>query len=59
MNWSRRYWWPWIAASIVSWTIWAAVLATQPGHPRNGFWPVWVTVPWGAVLLAQAGRTRK
>lgn len=59
MNWSRRYWWPWIAATVLSWTIWAAVLVTVHGHPANAFWPIWVTVPWGAVLLAQARRSRK
>jgi hypothetical protein len=44
-------WGSWLSVSFVVVAIWAATsLATWNLH---GFWPVWVIVPWGAVLLAQ------
>jgi hypothetical protein len=59
VNWSWRYWQPWVAASLVSWAIWLSVLITHSDHPTQAFWPIWVTLPWGAVLLGNAGRRRK
>lgn len=48
----RRSLWPvWAAASLVSWAVWGAVVATSHSHGLQGLWPIWVTVPWGAVLL--------
>ncbi|MHB8340204.1 MAG: DUF1707 SHOCT-like domain-containing protein [Mycobacteriales bacterium] len=48
----RRSLWPvWAAASLVSWAVWGATVATSSSHGLQGLWPIWVTVPWGAVLL--------
>lgn len=38
-----------LSANVVCWTIWAVTGAA--GTPP---WPVWVTGPWGAVLLGRA-----
>jgi hypothetical protein len=45
-------WGGWFFATVVTWAIWLAVYLTQSGHPTEGFWPVWVMIPWGAVILA-------
>ncbi|BEP12467.1 hypothetical protein acdb102_07780 [Acidothermaceae bacterium B102] len=45
-------WGAWGSASVICWGIWLA--SAISGGSVAGFWPVWVTVPWGGVLLAQA-----
>ena len=40
----------WLTASLVCWTIWLIVLIGT--REPAGFWPIWVSGPWGAVLLA-------
>jgi Domain of unknown function (DUF1707) len=45
-------WGAWASASVICWGIWLAGLIS--GGSVSGFWPVWVSVPWGGVLLAQA-----
>lgn len=44
-------WGAWASASTICWAIWLATLLSGGGV--SGVWPVWVTVPWGGVLLAQ------
>jgi hypothetical protein len=47
----RAMWAPWLTTAIIVLGIW---LATSIGNGRpDYFWPVWVIVPWGAVLLAR------
>jgi len=47
----RAIWAPWLTTAIIVMGIW---LATSIGNGRpDYFWPVWVIVPWGAVLLAR------
>ena len=47
----RARWAPWLATAIIVTSIW---LATSIGNGRpDSFWPIWVIVPWGAVLLAR------
>ncbi len=43
-------WRPWMAASTITTGIWL-VIAIGSGELAY-FWPVWVIVPWGFVLLA-------
>lgn len=43
-------WAAWASVSLICWAIWLASLIS--GGSVQGFWPVWVTVPWGGVLLA-------
>lgn len=47
-------WRLWAAVCLITWAIWAVDVATSKGHPLDGFWPLWVMVPWGAVILAQS-----
>jgi hypothetical protein len=45
----RAMWAPWLTTAIIVTAIW---LATSVGNGRpDHFWPIWVIVPWGAVLL--------
>jgi len=47
----RAMWAPWVTTAIVVTAIW---LATSIGNGGpDYFWPIWVIVPWGAVLLAR------
>jgi hypothetical protein len=43
-------WMPWLHASVICVAIWA-VTSILAGGPI-AFWPFWVIVPWGVVLLA-------
>jgi hypothetical protein len=44
-------WTSWITVSLIVTAVW---LATSIGNGRpDHFWPIWVIVPWGAVLLAR------
>jgi hypothetical protein len=48
-------WRPWLTASLITTVIW--VLTGLDGD-WSGFWPIWVIVPWGLVLVARTwGRT--
>jgi thiamine pyrophosphate-dependent acetolactate synthase large subunit-like protein len=42
----------WVTASAVCWTIWLIILVVGGGQAQ-GVWPLWVSGPWGAVLLAR------
>ncbi len=48
-----RQWGAWASASLVCTVIWLIVLVTGGGGDTQGFWPLWVAGPWGAVLLAR------
>ncbi|MDT4986278.1 MAG: hypothetical protein QOI74_372 [Micromonosporaceae bacterium] len=49
-RWIIAMWSSWITVSLVVNAIWlATVLNTNGSVP---YWPVWVMLPWGAVLLA-------
>jgi hypothetical protein len=43
-------WRPWLTASVITTVIW--ILTGLDGE-WSSFWPVWVIVPWGLVLLAR------
>jgi Domain of unknown function (DUF1707) len=43
-------WATWASASAVCWGIWLATFLS--GGSASGFWPVWVMLPWGGLLLA-------
>lgn len=47
-------WRPWASVSVIVWGIWAVGVATGSGE--QGLWPLWVSGPWGAVLLSHAVR---
>jgi hypothetical protein len=46
----RGAWAAWASVSVICWAIWLATVLSGGGV--SGVWPVWVTVPWGGVLLA-------
>jgi hypothetical protein len=48
----RAIWGSWLRVALIVTAIWLAT--TVGSHHVQPFWPVWVIVPWGAVLL---GRT--
>ena len=48
---ARSMWGPWITTSLIVTAIWLAT-SIGNGHPDH-FWPIWVIVPWGAVLLSR------
>ena len=40
-----------VTVNGICWTLWGVSVATSHGHHLEGIWPMWVTVPWGAMLL--------
>lgn len=48
-RWVIATWSSWITVSLIVNAIW---LATVLGGSHANYWPVWVMLPWGAVLLA-------
>jgi hypothetical protein len=48
-------WGSWVATSVICTGIWAASSAGDGWH-WQGFWPIWVIGPWGAVCLARTLR---
>jgi hypothetical protein len=47
----RSVWASWLTTAIIVTGIWLATSISN-GRPDH-FWPIWVIVPWGAVLLAR------
>lgn len=47
----RAMWAPWLTAVLVCTAVWLAIAVTGGGF--QGFWPIWVALPWGAVLAAR------
>jgi hypothetical protein len=47
----RAMWAPWITVAVIVTAIWLATSISSGAF--QPFWPVWVVVPWGAVLLAR------
>lgn len=48
----RRAWAAWASVVLICTVIWGAS-AISSGSTQ-GFWPIWVAGPWGAVLLARS-----
>jgi Domain of unknown function (DUF1707) len=46
----RASWVAWACAVAVNVAIWLAITLGSGGEPPY-FWPIWVALPWGAVLL--------
>lgn len=47
----REIWAPWVVAVSVCVSIW--LLVALSSGDVDYFWPMWVALPWGAVLLAR------
>jgi hypothetical protein len=52
--WLAGSWGGWLRASLISTGVWAAIFITSGS--TQGFWFIWVVVPFGAVCLAQTIR---
>lgn len=52
-RWIGMMWQTWLYANIVCFGIWLVSFLAGDDHPTQGFWPIWVAGPWGAVLLAR------
>lgn len=48
----RTAWGTWASVVLVCTAIWFA--SGVDGGDFSNFWPVWVAVPWGAILLSRA-----
>jgi hypothetical protein len=48
-RWIVAMWSSWITVSLIINAIWLATVLNGGG---GNYWPVWVMLPWGAVLLA-------
>jgi hypothetical protein len=49
-RWIIATWGSWLSVAIIVNAIWLATTLTSPGI--HSYWPIWVMLPWGAVLLA-------
>jgi hypothetical protein len=49
--WLAELWGSWFRANAICWTIWAVTGFFASWSYSNIPWPVWVSVPWGVVLL--------
>jgi hypothetical protein len=49
-RWVIATWSSWITVSLIINAIWLATAIGGRGH--ENYWPVWIMLPWGAVLLA-------
>jgi len=47
----RRRWSRYLQVNCVLWAIWGVSVASSHAHNLEGFWPIWVSLPWGAILL--------
>lgn len=47
----RRRWSRYLSVNAVLWIVWGASVAGSHSHDLEGFWPLWVSVPWGAFLI--------
>ncbi len=46
----RNLWGSWLTVALITNVIWGLTWISNPDH-RPGYWPIWVMVPWGAVIL--------
>ena len=47
----RAMWLSWLGVSVFMIAIWLVGILTSDPIQWQGFWPLWVIVPWGAVIL--------
>jgi fatty acid desaturase len=47
----RRSWSRYLSVVAVCWAIWGVTVITSTGHNLEAVWPLWVTLPWGAILV--------
>jgi len=50
-NKTRRSWSRYVSVIAVCWAIWGVTVITSTGHNLEAVWPLWVTLPWGAILV--------
>jgi len=45
-----------LSVNVAAWAIWGLLLA-MPGHHSEWPWPLWFTIPWGAMLVTRRSWT--
>lgn len=40
-----------VTVNGICWALWGVSVATSHGHDLEGVWPMWLTIPWGAMIL--------
>jgi hypothetical protein len=53
VRWVGQMWHSWVYANIICFGIWFVSVLASGGGSTQGYWPLWVAGPWGAVLLAR------
>jgi steroid 5-alpha reductase family enzyme len=51
-SYTRNAWLSWLAVAILCNAIWLVGWVTGSHDHVPYYWPIWVMVPWGAVILA-------
>ena len=49
----RRSWSRFITVNAAMWALWGVTLLSPGHHNVDDLWPLWLTIPWGAVLVAR------
>jgi Domain of unknown function (DUF1707) len=44
-------WSPYPRVIVLCWAIWALTVVTSSRHGYEGFWPLWVMLPWALFML--------
>ena len=56
-NKARRSWSRYLSVLVVCWSIWGVTMLTSGGHDLEDR-PLWITLPWGAVLVRRPSLRR-
>jgi len=49
----ERRWTTFSSCNAALWALWGVGMVTTGGHWVGDLWPLWITAPWGAWLLAR------
>jgi len=49
----ERRWTTFASCNAALWALWGVGMVTTGGHWVGDLWPLWITAPWGAWLLAR------
>jgi hypothetical protein len=52
LNRNRRRWSRFVSVNAFLWAVWG-IYTIMPGHHGEDLWPLFVTVPWGALLVSR------
>lgn len=49
---TRKAWLSWVGVAVICNAIWLVTWVTSSGDGVPYYWPIWVMVPWAAVIVA-------